>query len=74
MSPVTTQAQFKARNGTGAIIILPVRELALQVYGVVRDLCAHHPLTHGIIMGGANRRAEAERLEKGVNILVRARA
>ena len=65
------QAQFKARNGTGAIIILPVRELALQVYGVVRELCAFHPLTHGIIMGGANRRAEAERLEKGVNILVR---
>lgn len=65
-----TQVQFKARNGTGAIIILPVRELALQVYGVVRDLCAHHGLTHGCIMGGANRRAEADRLCKGVNILV----
>lgn len=26
--------------------------------------------THGLLMGGANRRSEAERLMKGVNLLV----
>jgi ATP-dependent RNA helicase DDX18/HAS1 len=57
------------RNGAGAIIISPTRELALQIYGVVRDLCQYHSQTHGIVMGGANRRAEAERLIKGVNII-----
>ena len=30
----------------------------------------YHMQTHGIIMGGANRKVEAERLTKGVNILV----
>lgn len=30
----------------------------------------HHKQTHGIVMGGANRRTEAERLVKGVNLLV----
>src|SRR5690349_9903054 len=42
------EAQFKPRNGTGVIIISPTRELALQIYGVVRDLCKYHQLTHGI--------------------------
>jgi len=31
----------------------------------------HHSQTHGVVMGGANRRAEAEKLVKGVNLLVR---
>lgn len=30
----------------------------------------HHTQTHGMVMGGANRRTEAERLVKGVNLLV----
>ena len=30
----------------------------------------HHSQTHGLIMGGANRRTEAERLIKGVNMIV----
>lgn len=41
-----------------------------QIYGVARDLMKHHKQTHGIVMGGANRRTEAERLVKGVNLLV----
>ena len=31
---------------------------------------AHHSQTYGIVMGGANRRAEVEKLTKGVNLLV----
>ncbi len=56
--------------GTGVIIISPTRELSLQTYGVVTDLLEHHHHTHGIIMGGANRRTEADKLAKGVNLLV----
>lgn len=62
--------KFKSRNGTGVIIISPTRELALQIYGQVLDLCKYHSQTHGICIGGANRRTEAERLVKGVNIIV----
>ncbi|XP_028411553.1 ATP-dependent RNA helicase HAS1-like [Dendronephthya gigantea] len=62
--------QFKPRNGTGVIIISPTRELSLQTFGVVTDLIKHHNHTYGIIMGGANRKNEAEKLQKGVNLLV----
>ncbi|KAK9816761.1 hypothetical protein WJX72_004846 [[Myrmecia] bisecta] len=64
------RAKFMPRNGTGAIVISPVRELAMQIYGVARDLMKYHSQTHGMVMGGANRRTEAERLLKGVNLLV----
>ncbi|KAH7883888.1 DEAD-domain-containing protein [Phlebopus sp. FC_14] len=62
--------KFKPRNGTGIIIVSPTRELALQIFGVAKDLMAHHSQTFGIVIGGANRRAEAEKLEKGVNLVV----
>lgn len=66
------KVQFTRKQGTGAIIISPTRELSLQIYGVLRDLVEHAnlPQTHGLVMGGANRKAEVDRLVKGVNILV----
>ena len=94
-----SRARFCPRNGTGALVVSPTRELAMQIYAVARDLLsgkgagggeeggqrphqqpggpepaapAPPPAsqTHGLVMGGANRRAEAERLAKGVNLLV----
>ncbi|KAL9617055.1 MAG: hypothetical protein Q9160_008128 [Pyrenula sp. 1 TL-2023] len=60
----------KPRNGTCVMVIAPTRELALQIFGVARELMAHHSQTYGIVIGGANRRAEAEKLSKGVNLLI----
>ena len=62
--------KFKPMNGTGIVVITPTRELALQIFGVVRDLMKYHSQTFGIVIGGANRRAEEEKLVKGVNLLV----
>jgi ATP-dependent RNA helicase DDX18/HAS1 len=62
--------RFKPRNGTGAIVVSPTRELALQIFGVARELMKNHSQTYGIVIGGANRRAEAEKLSKGVNLLI----
>ena len=62
--------RFKPRNGTGVIVVSPTRELALQIFGVARELMAHHSQTYGIVIGGANRRAEVEKLTKGVNLLI----
>uniref|UniRef100_A0A0D6R9W0 ATP-dependent RNA helicase n=1 Tax=Araucaria cunninghamii TaxID=56994 RepID=A0A0D6R9W0_ARACU len=61
---------FTPRNGTGVIIISPTRELAMQIYGVAKDLMKYHKQTHGLVIGGAPRRVEAEKLAKGVNLLV----
>ncbi|KIW11434.1 ATP-dependent RNA helicase has1 [Exophiala spinifera] len=62
--------RFKPRNGTGVVVVSPTRELALQIFGVARELMAHHTQTFGIVIGGANRSAEAEKLTKGVNLLI----
>ena len=63
-------AKFMPRNGTGVMVLSPTRELALQIYNVAQQLMKKHSQTHGLIIGGANRRAEAEKLVKGVNLLV----
>jgi hypothetical protein len=57
-------------TGTGVIIVSPTRELALQIFGVAKDLLKYHQQTFGIVIGGANRKAEADKLIKGVNLLV----
>merc|ERR1711939_384579 len=62
--------KFKPRNGTGAIVVSPTRELALQIFGVARELCERHSQTFAIVMGGANRKAEADKLAKGVNLVI----
>jgi ATP-dependent RNA helicase DDX18/HAS1 len=63
--------QYKLKyTGTGVIVVSPTRELALQIFGVARELMAHHSQTYGIVMGGANRRAEAEKLAKGLNLII----
>jgi ATP-dependent RNA helicase DDX18/HAS1 len=62
--------KLKCIQGTGIVIISPTRELALQIFGVAKELMAHHSQTFGILMGGTNRKAEAEKLTKGVNLIV----
>jgi len=62
--------RFLPRNGTGVLMISPTRELAMQTFGVLRELLKHHSYTYGLIMGGANRASEAQKLGKGINILV----
>ena len=62
--------RFKPRNGTGVIVVSPTRELALQIFGVARELMKNHSQTYGIVIGGANRRAEADKLSKGVNLII----
>ena len=62
--------KFKPRNGTGVIVVSPTRELALQIFGVAQELMQFHTQTVGICIGGANRRAEAEKLGRGINLLI----
>lgn len=62
--------KFMPRNGTGCIILSPTRELSMQTFGVLKELMQYHSQTYGLIMGGANRQTEAQKLAKGVNIIV----
>uniref|UniRef100_A0A1I7YZC9 ATP-dependent RNA helicase n=1 Tax=Steinernema glaseri TaxID=37863 RepID=A0A1I7YZC9_9BILA len=63
--------EFKQFQGTGCIIISPTRELSMQIYGVLSELLEKHPgFTHGLVMGGTNRRSEEEKIQRGINFLV----
>uniref|UniRef100_A0A667HJT6 ATP-dependent RNA helicase n=1 Tax=Lynx canadensis TaxID=61383 RepID=A0A667HJT6_LYNCA len=62
--------KFMPRNGTGVLILSPTRELAMQTFGVLKELMTHHVHTYGLIMGGSNRSAEAQKLGNGINIIV----
>ena len=61
---------FTQKNGTGIIIITPTRELATQIFNCARDLTYYHNKTLGLLIGGTNRKMEAIKLQKGVNLLV----
>mmetsp|Transcript_36423 Transcript_36423/g.116735 ORF Transcript_36423/g.116735 Transcript_36423/m.116735 type:complete len:552 (-) Transcript_36423:2531-4186(-) len=61
------KSKFQRRHGTGAIVVAPTRELALQTFEVLKNF---HAVTSSIAMGGANKRTEAERLAKGSMALV----
>ncbi|XP_032771258.1 ATP-dependent RNA helicase DDX18 [Rattus rattus] len=62
--------KFMPRNGTGVLILSPTRELAMQTFGVLKELMTHHVHTYGLIMGGSNRSAEVQKLLNGINIVV----
>eukprot|EP01061_Rhynchopus_euleeides_P008422 TRINITY_DN1748_c0_g1_i1.p1 TRINITY_DN1748_c0_g1~~TRINITY_DN1748_c0_g1_i1.p1 ORF type:complete len:572 (+),score=281.37 TRINITY_DN1748_c0_g1_i1:128-1843(+) len=66
------RANFMTRNGTGAIIIAPVRELAIQIEGVLSQLVSpfkgRH--THCVVTGGVDKKREAIKLERGCNIVI----
>nr|KYP55846.1 DEAD-box ATP-dependent RNA helicase 51 [Cajanus cajan] len=63
-------AQFTPRNGTGVVVICPTRELAIQTHAVAREVLKYHSQTLGLVIGGSGRKGEAERVVKGVNLLV----
>ena len=42
----------------------------MQTFTVLKELLAHHYHTFGLIMGGTDRKSEAHKLAKGINIVV----
>mmetsp|Transcript_8660 Transcript_8660/g.7852 ORF Transcript_8660/g.7852 Transcript_8660/m.7852 type:complete len:96 (-) Transcript_8660:299-586(-) len=54
------------------MVISPTRELAMQIYDVCKRLVDSTKLsqTYGIVMGGVNRKNEADKLSRGINIIV----
>lgn len=42
----------------------------MQTHAVAKDLLKYHSQTLGLVIGGAAQRGEAERIAKGINLLV----
>lgn len=64
------RTDFSQNQGTGVIILTPTRELATQLYEVAKDLLLINKKTCSLIIGGAYRKKEAAKLQKGVNLLI----
>ncbi|KAI9797127.1 MAG: ATP-dependent RNA helicase dbp4 [Piccolia ochrophora] len=56
-------------DGLGALIISPTRELAIQIFEVLRKIGRFHGFSAGLVIGGKSLQEERERLSR-MNILV----
>ncbi len=56
-------------DGLGALILSPTRELAIQIFEVLRKVGRNHTFSAGLVIGGKPLQEERERLGK-MNILV----
>ncbi|KAH6855870.1 P-loop containing nucleoside triphosphate hydrolase protein [Chaetomium sp. MPI-CAGE-AT-0009] len=62
-------AKWTEYDGLGALIISPTRELAVQIFEVLRKIGRNHYFSAGLVIGGKSLKEEAERLGR-MNILV----
>ena len=65
-----SKLKFGHKMGTGALIITPTRELALQIFKTLKQLMKNFSQTFGLLIGGVDKKEEATKLAKGVNIVV----
>ena len=56
-------------DSLGALILSPTRELAIQIFEVLRKIGRYHTFSAGLVIGGKNLQEERERLGR-MNILV----
>ncbi|MCJ1283290.1 ATP-dependent RNA helicase dbp4 [Xylographa opegraphella] len=56
-------------DGLGALILSPTRELAIQIFEVLRNIGRNHTFSAGLVIGGKSLQEERERLRR-MNILV----
>jgi ATP-dependent RNA helicase DDX10/DBP4 len=60
---------WTASDGLGALILAPTRELAIQIFQVLRKIGGKHTLSAGLVIGGKDLKTEKEAISR-MNILV----
>ncbi|PWN25246.1 DEAD-domain-containing protein [Jaminaea rosea] len=63
------RAKWGAADGLGALIISPTRELAMQIFDVLRKMGSFHSFSAGLLIGGKDLKQEQDRLAR-MNIVV----
>ncbi|KAK2763336.1 ATP-dependent RNA helicase dbp4 [Arachnomyces sp. PD_36] len=61
--------QWTEFDGLGALILSPTRELAIQIFEVLRKIGRYHSFSAGLVIGGKSLQEEQERLGR-MNLLV----
>lgn len=64
------QTPARPRDGPGVLVMLPTRELALQVEEVAKEYCRLMNLQVTCCYGGASKQGQASKLRQGVDICV----
>lgn len=68
---ILARSEDKESKSTRVLVLTPTRELALQLFNLSRDLLRFHEQhSCALIMGGANRKVEAEKLRRGVSLII----
>ncbi|KAL8782313.1 MAG: hypothetical protein Q9213_005507 [Squamulea squamosa] len=63
------QKKWTELDGLGALILSPTRELAIQIFEVLRKIGRYHTFSAGLVIGGKSLQEERDRLGR-MNILV----
>ena len=63
------RSRWTELDGLGALILSPTRELAIQIFEVLRKVGRYHSFSAGLVIGGKSLQEERERLGR-MNILV----
>jgi superfamily II DNA/RNA helicase len=64
------RSRWSPEDGLGAVILTPTRELALQIFDVIRLVGKKHPFSAGIVTGGKKEFEIEQKFVIGMNILV----
>lgn len=70
LAPYATNSPSPARHPVRALILVPTRELAIQVEESVQKYSKYLPLRISVVYGGVNITPQFEKLREGVDILV----
>jgi ATP-dependent RNA helicase RhlE len=68
--PLLQQLLDRPRGATGALVLVPTRELAQQVESVARALATGTPLRSALVVGGAPQAAQERALRGGAELVV----
>ncbi|KAJ8315122.1 hypothetical protein KUTeg_007272 [Tegillarca granosa] len=61
--------KWSQQDGLGALIISPTRELAYQIFEVLKKIGTHHDFSAGLVIGGKLLKEESERINR-TNIVI----
>ena len=58
------------RQGVRALIVTPTRELALQIYEVVREVSRHTGHRSAVVYGGVGIQPQVDKVRRGVDVVI----
>ncbi len=70
LQPLASTSPSPARHPLRALVLVPTRELAVQVYDSARIYGRHLPLRSAVVYGGVDMDAQIKELHAGVEFLV----